>query len=98
MLIIACGNRQWSDDGAGLLVADCLRELGIEADLRSGEGADLIEAWKDAEDVIIIDTVVTGAPVGTVQTWEGERLLLSGTTTSTHGFGALEAIQQIGRA
>ena len=94
MLIIACGNRQRSDDGAGLLVAECLRELGIEADSRSGDGADLIGAWKDAEDVIIVDAVVTGAPVGTVQAWEGERLLSScGTITSTHGFSALEAIQ-----
>lgn len=69
MLIIGCGNRQRSDDGAGILVAERLRELGIGADI--GEAADLIEAWKDADDVIVVDAVVTGAPVGTVQAWDG---------------------------
>ena len=67
MLIIGCGNRQRSDDGAGILVAERLRDLGIEADMRTGEAVDLIEAWKGADDVIVVDTVVTGAPSGTVQ-------------------------------
>jgi hydrogenase maturation protease len=94
MLIIACGNRQRSDDGAGILVAERLRKLGIEADTRTGEGADLIEAWKNADDVIVVDAVVTGAPVGTVQAWDGLQLRSSrGTNASTHGFGVAEAIE-----
>src|ERR1039458_5833058 len=64
MLIIGCGNRERSDDGAGILVAERLRELGIEADTRIGDAADLIEAWKGADDVILVDAVVTGAPGG----------------------------------
>ena len=75
MLIIGCGNRQRSDDGAGILVAERLRKLGIEADMRIGEAADLIEAWKGADDVIVVDAVVTGAPVGSVQAWDGRRPL-----------------------
>ena len=63
MLIIGCGNRDRGDDGAGILVAERLRELGIEANTRSGEAVDLIEAWKSADDVIVVDAVVTGAPV-----------------------------------
>ena len=55
---------------------------------------DLIEAWKDADDVIVIDAVVTGAPAGTVQSWEDGHLLFSrATTPSTHGFGAAEGIE-----
>jgi hydrogenase maturation protease len=94
MIIIGCGNRQRSDDGAGILAAERLRELGIEAETRSGEAMDLIEAWKSADDVIVIDAVVTGAPAGTVQAWDGKRPLASVcTTASTHGFGLVEAIE-----
>jgi hydrogenase maturation protease len=94
MLIIGCGNRQRSDDGAGILVAERLRELGIEAETRSGEAADLIEAWKGADDVIVVDAVVTGAPVGTVRSWDAHQPLISvRTTASTHGFGVAEAIE-----
>ena len=77
MLIIGCGNRERSDDGAGILVAERLRELGIDAEMRTGEAADLIEAWKGADDVIVVDTVMTGAPVGTVQAWDGRQPLAS---------------------
>jgi hydrogenase maturation protease len=94
MLIIGCGNRERSDDGAGILVAERLRELGIRADTRSGEAVDLIEAWKSADDVIVVDAVVTGAPVGTVQAWDGRQPLASvSTTASTHGLGVAEAIE-----
>lgn len=94
MLIIGCGNRQRSDDGAGILVAERLRELGIEADTRSGEAADLIEAWKGADDVIVVDAVMTGAPVGTVQAWDGRQPLASvRANASTHGLGVAEAIE-----
>ena len=94
MLIIGCGNRQRGDDGAGIMVAERLRELGIEADMRIGEAVDLIEAWKGADDVIVVDTVVTGAPSGTVQVWNGRYQLASiRIITSTHGLGVAEAIE-----
>jgi hydrogenase maturation protease len=94
MLIIGCGNRQRSDDGAGILVAERLRELGIEAETRSGEAVDLIEAWKGADNVILVDAVSTGAPVGTVQAWDGEKLPASvKASASTHGLGVAEAIK-----
>jgi hydrogenase maturation protease len=94
MLIIGCGNRQRSDDGAGILVAERLRDLGILAETRSGEAADLIEAWRSADDVIVVDAVVTGAPVGTVQAWDARQPLASvRTTASTHGLGVAEAIE-----
>ena len=94
MLIIGCGNRQRGDDGAGILVAERLRERGIEAVARVGEVTDLIEAWKGADDVIVVDAVVTGSPLGTVQAWDGRQPLASlSTTTSTHGLGLAEAIE-----
>jgi hydrogenase maturation protease len=94
MLIIGCGNRERSDDGAGILVAERLRELGIEAETRIGEALDLMEAWNDADDVILVDAVLTGAPVGTVQAWDGRQSLASvRTNASTHGLGVAEAIE-----
>jgi len=94
MLIIGCGNRERSDDGVGILVAERLRELGIPAESRSGEALGLLDAWGGAGDVIVIDAMVTGAPVGTVQTWEGESTLqCTSHNSSTHGFGVAEAIE-----
>ncbi len=94
MLIMGCGNRQRSDDGAGILVAERLRELGIEAETRIGEAVDLLEAWNGAEDVIVVDAVTTGAPVGTVQAWDGREPLVSvRTNASTHSMGVAEAIE-----
>lgn len=94
MLIIGCGNRQRGDDGAGILVAERLRELGIEADMRIGEAVDLVEAWKGADEVIVIDTVVTGAPSGTVRVWNGRHQVASiRNNTSTHTLGVAGAIE-----
>ena len=94
MLIIGCGNQQRRDDGAGIQVAERVRELGIEADRHSGEAVDLIEAWKGADNVILVDAVLTGAPVGTVRAWDGEQLLASvRPNASTHGLGVAEAIE-----
>ena len=94
MRIIGCGNRQRSDDGAGILVAERLRKLGLDAETRVGEAADLIEAWKGADDVIVVDAVVNGAPAGTVQAWDARQPMASvSTTASTHGLGVTEAIE-----
>jgi hydrogenase maturation protease len=94
MRIIACGNRNRNDDGAALVVAERLRSLGVEVTVVSGEAASLIETWKDADDVIIIDTVVSGTSVGTVHLWDSEQSLpLSFAPASTHGLGVAEAIE-----
>ena len=94
MLIIGCGNRRRGDDGAGILVAERLRELLLDAETRTGEAADLIEAWDTVNDVIVIDAVLTGAPAGKVQAWDGRQLPASvRSAASTHGFGVVEAIE-----
>jgi len=94
MRIIGCGNRDRGDDGAGVLVAERLRGLGLEAEARSGEALDLIEAWSGADDVVVVDAVVTGAPAGTVQVWDGP--VRGSVSTSTHGFGVAEAVRLAG--
>jgi hydrogenase maturation protease len=94
MLILGCGNRQRGDDGAGILAAERLRALGIAAQVCSGEPSELMDAWSGAQEVILIDAVVTGAPAGVVHVWDGPRLPVFGTSAgSTHGLGVAQAIE-----
>ena len=92
--IIGCGNLQRMDDGAGIVVAQRLRELGIPAEVQSGGAFELIAGWHHDERVILIDAVVTGAPAGTIHVWEGSPPQLPHATHfSSHGFGLAEAFR-----
>jgi hydrogenase maturation protease len=94
MLILGCGNRDRGDDGAGVLVAERLRDFGLDARICSGQALELIEAWKAADDVIIVDAVMTGGPAGKVWLWDSGQLTLPDTLSlPTHGFGVVEGIQ-----
>ena len=94
MLIIGCGNLERGDDGAGLLVAGRLLELGANARRCEGEALRLIDLWEHADYVILVDAVVTGAPAGTIHVWDSRRVYLdSKALASTHGLGLAEAIE-----
>jgi hydrogenase maturation protease len=94
MLIIGCGNRDRGDDGAGAIVTERLREFGMGTEICTGEAFSLIEAWNSADDVIVVDTMVTGAAAGTVRLWDATQAEFQGSlSTSTHGFGLAEAIE-----
>lgn len=94
MRVIGCGTLERGDDAAGILVAQRLRELGVDAQIQSGEALALIEAWAGEDDVIIVDAVMTGAPVGTVHVWDDPRSLRQGLSpASSHGLGVAEAIE-----
>ncbi|HZQ94619.1 MAG TPA: hydrogenase maturation protease [Candidatus Sulfotelmatobacter sp.] len=91
--IICCGNRHRGDDGAGVLVAEWLRDAGIAVEMCTGETTALLESWSGAADVIVVDAVRTGAAPGTVHAWNGWEAQIPGTrSASTHGFGVGEAI------
>ncbi len=94
MLILGCGNRDRGDDAAGVLVAERLRDLGLDAQICSGLALELIDAWKGADDVIIVDAITTGGPAGKVWLWDSGQLALpKSLSLSTHGFGVAEAIR-----
>ncbi|HET9533229.1 MAG TPA: hydrogenase maturation protease [Blastocatellia bacterium] len=98
VLLIGCGNEYRSDDGAGLLVARLAKEMGSEhVAVREslGEGAALLDAWKGAETVILIDAVCSGSEAGTIYRVEAhrERLPAELFHCSTHAFGVAEAIE-----
>ena len=97
MRIIGYGNIERGDDGVGIIAAERLRDLGFAAVTCTGDGLELLEAWRDQNHVIIIDTVVTGAPAGTLHRWDDcQSLPASLAPTSTHGLGLAQAIDLAG--
>jgi hydrogenase maturation protease len=94
ILVIGCGNPDRGDDAAGILVARRLRELGVCAREHSGDGLALIESWSQAEYVILVDAVLTGAPPGTISGCMGaDAVLIRSANTSTHSFDIANAIE-----
>ncbi len=95
MLILGCGNLDRSDDAAGLLLIQKLRDLGIDAHAHSADPLELIEAWSRASDVIVVDAVVSGAPPGTILEWDAtaDPLPSAEFRCSTHAFGIAEAVE-----
>lgn len=97
-LIIGIGNEYRSDDGVGLVVARRLRRRAGEAFAvieQTGEGASLIEAWRGAGSIIVVDAVLSGAEPGTIHRFEANTQTVpkSFFRYSTHAFSLAEAIE-----
>jgi len=94
VLVIGCGNTDRGDDGAGILVARRLRESGVAVREHSGDGLALIDAWSQAEYVILIDAVLTGSPPGTISGCVGaDAVLPPSASISSHSFDLANAIE-----
>jgi len=97
ILVIGIGNEYRGDDGVGLAVARELRVknppdmLIIES---SGDGAALMEAWKGAQSVIVIDAASSGGAPGTIHRFDAlaQSIPTGFSFHSTHAFGVAEAI------
>jgi hydrogenase maturation protease len=97
-LIIGIGNEYRGDDAVGLIVARLLKERLADSAIvieQSGDGAALMEAWRGAEAVVIIDAATSGATPGTIHRFDAsaQPLPKSGFRCSTHTFGVSEAIE-----
>jgi hydrogenase maturation protease len=97
-LVIGVGNRYRSDDGVGPVVASKLGAMNLPSVVaceESGEGAALMEAWKGAEHVIIIDAASSGSLPGTLHTInaQSQRIPSSFFHYSSHAFSVAEAIE-----
>jgi hydrogenase maturation protease len=98
ILVIGVGNEYRSDDAVGLVVARRLKRLSlgnvtvIEA---SGQGTDLMESWKEADTVIIVDAASSGAKPGTIHRIDARvQLIPRGLLRySTHAFSVGEAVE-----
>ena len=95
LLIIGVGNPDRGDDAAGLLVVRRLLEFGIAAREFRGDALRLLDVWRGAERVVLIDTVVTGSRIGGVTTWDAIAQPLAGDCfrCSTHAFGVASAVE-----
>jgi len=97
-LIIGLGNEYRRDDAVGLVVARRLREaapLSVLVREETGEGASLLESWQDADTVILIDAVQSGAAPGTVHRLDAHERPIAREffRFSTHAFGLAEAVE-----
>ena len=97
-LIIGLGNQYRRDDAVGLVVARRLKERApehVRVLEESGDGTALVESWKDADAVILIDAVHAGARPGTLRRFDAhaQRIPTSFCHCSTHAFGVAEAIE-----
>jgi hydrogenase maturation protease len=97
-LIIGIGNIYRSDDGAGIAA---IRQLKGQLPARvrvleaSGEGTALVETWKDAASVILIDAVRSGAPPGTIHRLDArnDKIAAELFLCSSHAFSLAQAIE-----
>lgn len=99
LLVIGVGNAFRSDDGAGLIAAQRLRDLalpGITILERSGEGSSLMAAWEGSKEVFVIDAVRSGAPPGTIHRIDASNEAIPVqpfNSFSSHAFGVAEAVE-----
>ena len=96
--IIGVGNAFRSDDGAGLAVAQRVRQKiagGVAVIEQSGDGTALLELWKGAGTVILVDAVHSGEAPGTVHRLDAgaAEIPRSMFPYSSHAFGVAEAVQ-----
>jgi hydrogenase maturation protease len=97
-VVIGVGNRLRGDDGAGVAVAQRLRDRvppGIEVVSCDEEPSRLMDAWEGADSAVLVDTVSSGAPAGTLHRFEaGDEAIPAHTfRSSTHAIGIAETIE-----
>lgn len=92
--VIGIGNLFRHDDGVGLVAAEFLEPVRLDADvlLETGEPTRLIDAWEGRSLTVVIDAIRAGSDPGTVHRVEAgvDGFPDGGHYTSTHGAG-LEA-------
>ncbi|MEO1765805.1 hydrogenase maturation protease [Thiobacter aerophilum] len=94
---VLCVGSPFGDDALGMaaapLIAARLAPLGIPVWTLDRPGARLVQALEGLDEAILVDAVVSGAPVGTLHRLEEEAVLRQlARHTSTHGFGLADAL------
>ena len=99
LIIIGVGNSHYGDDAVGHEVVRRLaQKLGeceqVRLLLERGEGTRLLAAWQEAETVILIDAVWSGAAPGMLHRLDAvaHPIRHAWWRASTHTFGVAEAI------
>ncbi len=97
-LVIGVGNPLRGDDGVGACVAQRVRAsalAGVEVREATGEGAALMELWRDCTEVVLIDAVSGAGEPGRIHRFvANEQPIPAGFFRySTHAFSVAEAIE-----
>ncbi len=97
-VVIGVGNRLRGDDGAGLEVTERLREAapaGVDLVSCDAEPTRLMDAWSGFDSVVLVDTVTSGAPAGTLHRFDAEEAPVPARVfrSSTHAIGLAETIE-----
>ncbi len=97
-LVIGVGNEDRGDDGVGPLVASRLKpQAGDRFEVLEcrGDGAALMDAWKGADTVIILDAALSGAESGTIHRIDATTQAMPKNFLhySTHAFSVAEAVE-----
>jgi hydrogenase maturation protease len=97
-LVIGIGSEFRSDDAIGIRIARRLNEkIGNKVQVleHSGDGASLMESWKDASKVILIDAAAFGATPGSIHFVDAIKTKLPKENKhhSSHLFGLSDAIE-----
>lgn len=101
LLFLGVGNRDRGDDAVGPLLAEQLaddknlKKLDVESFPHSGEGASLMDAWRDADLAVVVDAMKSGAEVGTIRRFDAaqEKLNVGEFYYSSHLFSLAEAVE-----
>ena len=98
VVVIGVGNPYRRDDAAGLVVARRLRQEApghVTVMEQEGEPTALLEAWKGAHTVVLIDAVFSGAEAGTIHRLDAQTDAIPQELFrySTHALTVAEAIE-----
>ena len=98
-IIIGLGNKLFGDDGAGIAVAEKLREFintnrAIEITTSSLGGLRIIDLLSGFDKAVIVDSIITGQhPPGYIQKWNYEEMINSTRMVSFHDVNFATAVK-----
>lgn len=100
-IFLGVGNLHRADDGLGPYLAEkflaegTLAPAGVEVINHSGEGVSLMQIWEGADQVVIVDCMRAGLPLGEIRRFDAIAEKLSGGVFrySSHLFGLAEAVE-----
>jgi hydrogenase maturation protease len=98
MLVIGIGSPFGGDDSAGRAAVHRIQEMEISslhALEHDGDGASLMDLWKEFRSVIVVDAVSSGSNPGTIHRFDPRYQSLPARIAqgSTHAFGLHEAVE-----
>ena len=96
LLVIGVGSDYRGDDAAGLLAVRRLRACpGVRAVEHVRDGLSLMEHWRGADHVVVVDALSSGHAPGTVFRFEATRAPVPGDAgwISSHSPGVAEGIE-----